>query len=55
MSHDHLIECRDCGMPVQDVRDCTCGNPHYAGVAKCGPCKEQAAYEQAERARNASY
>lgn len=50
---DHLIHCHRCGSDTGIVKDCPCLTPvHYE---KCWACKEQDAYEQAERSRNADY
>lgn len=51
MTHDHLIECTGCGIPVSDIRDCTCSSPAYS-LGRCRFCKEQDEYDRIERARN---
>jgi len=55
LSHDHLQRCSRCGMPISDVRDCVCASPHYVVYRLCGSCREDQAYEDTERRRNADY
>jgi hypothetical protein len=52
MSHDHLVECYECGMPIKDIRDCTCPGPAHE-TRLCGHCNEQKEYERQEARRNA--
>ena len=56
MSHDHLITCCKCSMPVRDIRDCDCNTPVPSyNIYKCPDCKEEDDYQRAENARNRDY
>jgi hypothetical protein len=54
MSHDHLVLCRECHMPIQDIRDCECIYSPL-GWSLCAHCEEEKDYERQEQKRNAVY
>jgi hypothetical protein len=55
MSHDHLILCGECQMPVSDIRDCECQDGNKWVWKLCKFCREQKEYDRVEASRNQDY
>lgn len=52
MTHDHLIECRNCGIVMADIRDCVCARA-TAAIPECKYCYADRIAEMMEYRRNA--